>query len=318
MKQSFFILCLIYGILKPGDFFSQEYSTETRDCNYFMPYSHSRNIDNELVKDKNNLYKNISAYRSSILKLNEDSTFVYYDISKAAFDVSMGNYILVDDLLTLNWDSLKTYALVEKEPEEYKEHLMFKRPSPFKIDGVVFVKEKDRFTPQRYYTDVDGIELLYTSDDLFKKNTGVYRSSTIGYNGSGKKLLVTSKERSQWEMPCETVWGFAIHHNGTIKVYRTVPRGVNPYGIPGIRIVQLDKLIIYNIGDNRGRSFFSKDLNSEIYPLTMKEVERVFSEDKEFIFKLHRVFGRHGAITDGDDYFNSYKFMELYRAYKKN
>ena len=247
MKLQFLILCLLCGMVNTNDFFSQQHPTEGRDCIYFMPYSHSRNIYNVLIKDKNNLYKYNGAYRSCMLKLNDDSTFLYYDISKAAFDVSTGKYTIEFGLLTLNWDSLKTYALVEKEPEEYKEHFMFKKPTPFKIEKIVFVMQKDRFTPQRYYTDVEGLELLYKSDDLFKKNTGLYRSSTVGYNGSGKNLLVTSNDKGQWEIPCETIWGFAIHQNHTIKVYRTAPRGTNPFGIPGIRVVQIDKLIIYNI-----------------------------------------------------------------------
>lgn len=318
MRFYFLILCLIYGMFNTDELFSQEYQTESRDCNYFMPYSHSRNIYNVLTNDNNNVYKNTSTYRTSILKLNDDSTFLYYDISKVAFDVSTGKYTLEYDLLTLNWDSVKTHALAEKEPEEYKEQFMFKKPSPLKIEKVVFVKQKDRFTPYRYYTDVDGLELLYKSDDLFKKNTGLYRSSTFGYNGSGKKLLVTSKDKSQWEIPCETIWGFAIHQNHNIKVYRTAPRGMNPFGIPGVRVVQMDELIIYNIGDNQSRSYFSKDLNSEIYPLTMKEVKKVFADDKEFLFKLYREFGLHGPITASDAYFNGYKFIELYRLYKKD
>lgn len=318
MKFNFLMLCLICCLFNTGAFFSQAYLTESRDCKYFMPYSHNRNINNVLTRDKNNVYKNTSAYRSSILKLNDDSTFIYYDISKVAFDVSTGKYTLEDDLLTLNWDSLKTYALIEKEPQEYTEQVMFKKPRPFKIEKTVFVKQKDRFTPYRYHTDVEGLELLYKSDDLFNTHTGLYGSSTIGYNGSGKKLLITSKDKSQWEIPCENIWGFAIHQDHNIKVYRAVPRGMNPFGIPGIRVVQMDKLIIYNIGDDQGRSYFSKDLNSEIYPLTMKEVKKLFAEDKEFLFKLYREFGLHGSITESDAYFNGYKFIELYRLYKKD
>jgi len=300
-----------------GFFAQQSLGQGTHKCSYFIPYSHVRDLDIVLLKDKDSLYKRTFPYNSSILKLGKDSTFIYCYISKPSFDISTGKYSREGNIIILNWDSLKT-AQIAIEPEVYKQYFMFKRPSPFKAEGVKFVCEKDKLIPVRSYTDFNRIEFLYSSADLYKVNPGTDSLHTITYDLSGDKLIINYGEKTVREIPAKTVWGFAIFQNHAVKVYRRTPKGFNWYGMPGVRIVQLDKLIIYTVGEGPRYSYFSKDLDSEIYALTMPEVKKVFKNDKDFLNKVYREFGSNGAVNGSDDFLNSYKFIEMYRAYAKN
>jgi hypothetical protein len=286
---------------------------------YYIPYSHSLVLNNTLKKEKgkNNFFKRTYPYNSSGLELHADSSFVYYYVSDIAYEVSAGKYSMADNVITLNWDSLKTENTAI-EPDFYREYFKSKKPTPFKIQNVKYILMDNELIPYRSYTNENRIEFIYRSGDLFKRNKGVNNFKDIAYNKHGNRLIISYGKDQEMVLRADSIWGFAIYKNHKTQVYRRTAKGLNWYGIPGVQIAQLDKLIIYTVGEDRMYSYFSENLDSKIYALTMRDVEKLLRKNKELMLAIYKAFGRNGPLTTLDDYYyNSYKFIEVYRTYKK-
>jgi hypothetical protein len=128
----------------------------------------------------------------------------------------------------------------------------------------------------------------------------------VVYKRNRKKLIQANK-----------LWGFVVHENHEMKVYRRTPKGFNWYGIPGACIVQMNDLIIYTVGNDRAYSYFSKGLDTEIYPLELEYVKRAFVGDKDFIKLIDQEFKSDASLVKLNDALNSYQFIEVYRDHKK-
>ena len=96
----------------------------------------------EEIKESKNKFESQGLLHSSYLFLNDDNSFVYYSIFEVGYDLTIGNYNLNNDIITLNWDSLKTYNAV-KDPNYYKKYSKYSTPLPFKINNIRYKKFKN-------------------------------------------------------------------------------------------------------------------------------------------------------------------------------
>lgn len=172
--------------------------------------------------------------------------------------------------------------------------------------------------PQVVECDSKSIGILFSPEDLYKKEYEISSFTNIDYNTSGTKLVISYEPNGRIEFPKDSVWGFVIHKNNDARVYRTTPQKYLIYGlpsaVPGVEVTQVDQFIIYTLGPKRSFSYFSKDLRSEILMLDTKELKKAFSNNKTFIDAISSEFGPLKSVARIDSKFNSFKVIEVYRA----
>lgn len=281
----------------------------------FVPYSHGLILNLSFNKDNEVPFcykKENSFYFSSSLYLYPDSSFVYSYFSPGRFELSTGNYQRWGNLFRLDWDSLKTLEKAN-DPDFYKEYFKWMAPSPFAIRAVYYTLSDNHLSPYQPKNNEKGIRLLCSSAELYTSGKEIPDFHSIRYNEDGKKLIVFYGDKKELKFSIDSIWGFITHLNGQTKVFRKTKKNFNWYGFPGIQVAQIDQLIFYYIGETRVYSYFSKDLNSEIYSLEINEIKKQFSGMPLFVKSVSKGISLTKPIHSLDEYYNSYKVLELYR-----
>jgi hypothetical protein len=265
------------------------------------------------VKGKKGHYQQNYIYSTCNMHLFKDSTYVFYYVSEFEYHLSAGNYITRENVFILQWDSMRTQKIVA-DYELYKHYFKFKPPSAFKIQKMAYVLDENTLTPFHSYISKDRIEILEQSKSMLKNNVQLDQFKSIYYSDNGKKLTINYDQQKKFSFPTDSIWGFVVSEVQHSNVYRVVPRGINWFGFPGIKVVQTDYFIIYNIGDSRGYSYFSKDLDSKIYALNLKNLQTVFADKPDFIEAVKKEFNENQMLSVLDKHVNSYRIVEIYKA----
>lgn len=270
----------------------------------------------EKIPDQPNYFKKTYPYSSTNLYLNTDSSFVVYFISIEHYYMAVGRWTLNGSIYQLIGDSAKT-RMVVTNPEFYKNYFKFQRPQPFYFDEVELVLDGNVLVrAHRNPGKESRIELLRNSQDLYKQNAEIEGFSKISYNQSGDKIVVLCGAE-EFEFPKKEIWGFLITQNGKSKVYRRTDKGFNWYGIPGAQIAQINNFIIYTVGEDRLYSYFSRNLDSRIFPLRYNELKKEFKDKPAFTEAVLKEFGSNRPLNALDNMVDGYRVMELYRASEK-
>ena len=263
-------------------------------------------------------YKNEGVYHFSEILFFSDSSFVYYFLSPSKYDFTVGKYTYVDHLITLNWDSVKTYNNA-RDTSFYGKFFRLKKPCPFKIKNLFYQlkphtleKVKIRFPNKK--------NIIYPSFDSYLTEGIIIDSIVrIQYNSIGDKLIIKTKyKKNDMVLSKDSVWGYRTCPDWNCNLYRIAPKGLNWYGPAGIQLIQIDDLIIYTIGSGHTYSCFSKTLRSKIYPLNRSGITEAFKDNKDLLVLLLKEGDKlpnYWAINEATD---SYRIIEIYRdALKK-
>lgn len=264
-------------------------------------------------KEKN-VYWRKNEFNLSEVHLRDDSTFVYFYVSKQRYDLTVGNYSINNKQFIFNWDSLKTYALAA-DSNLYNFYFRFKTPQPFKLIENRYTLEKGGISPQFENDELMGrkkIELFSSSRDILTNGKYFLPYSQFGYDLSGNKIFVESPHGKKNWFELDSIWGFALYTKNSINLYRVVKKGFNWYSLPGIKIVELSKIIIYTIGDGRTYSYFSENLESKIHTLTLDELRKVYKNNPSFLNLLNIEFGRGKPLNSANVLNTGYKVVEVY------
>jgi hypothetical protein len=280
-----------------------------------LPYSH-KIMFVTLTKDPGviDYYRKIHTFTSSNLYLYKDTTFLFYHTSQEESRMAIGNYRRDKEYIYLYWDSLKTTGAVSDQAF-YEKYISFGKPKPLVIKNWKYLVKETEIEPYiPVLADADSrIELLYSSTEIFgTAGKIIHDFKSIKYDVSGNRIIVTYGDNETETIPKFRIWGFVIYNGASPQVYRRTKLGFNWYGIPGAQIAQLDGIVIYTVGEQRRYSYFSRDLDSPILPLTLKELKREFHGNKKFIMLLTKEFHSNRILSDLDEHFNSYKVVELY------
>lgn len=258
-------------------------------------------------------YKQQGDYFISEILLFPDSTFVYYFVSSSRYDLTVGAYFKSEELILLNWDSLKTLSL-SKDTSFYNKYFKLKPPKPFKITDKQYWIKSSSLELIKYVLPNRKAELFSSCENMPNKGLEITPFTEVRYNSSGEKLIFKSPtERKEFLLSKDSVWGYKTSNDWDCALYRIAPKGINWYGYAGIQIVQIDQLIIYTVGTGFTYSFFSKKLNSKIYPLTRVGIIDAFKDNiplQTIILKEAEKLPSYWAINENTDCF---KIIEIYK-----
>lgn len=227
----------------------------------------------EKVPGQPHYFKKTYPFSSTNLYLHADSSFVVYFVSVEHYQMAVGRWALNGNMYQLVGDSAKTRMAVT-DPEFYKRYFKFKTPEPFYFDAVELVLDGNALVRAHRGPGTENrLELLRSSQDLYTHNAEIEDFNKIRYNQAGDKIVVQCGGQ-EFEFPKKEIWGFLITQNNQSKVYRRTDKGFNWYGIPGAQIAQIDDFIIYTVGEDRLYSYFSRNLDSKIFPLKYSELKK--------------------------------------------
>ncbi len=295
---------------------AQNYDPCDQDLPYnYIPYARGLFLNLNFKKDEvqtERYKKEIPYYYSASFFVYPDSTYLYYHYSPQFYWMSAGRYISCGTVFTFNWDSLKTEQITNS-PEFYEQYFKYGKPKALPLHQVRYElkdAEMKTYVPE---SKKNSIGLLMSPDDLYKRVNELDSFSFIKYNMAGDRIRIGCGHK-EMEFRADSIWGFIIQTAGESKVYRRVKKNLNWYGLPGLQIVQKDLFVLYTAGQGRMYSFFSVDLNSEIYPLKQNDLSTVFKNNSVFVKELSSQFGLRTPLHALDEFYNSYKVMEVYRA----
>jgi len=296
--------------------FSQKNSKVTTSEVYYSD-NPILNIILEKVESPEICFKASYPYSSSNIYFYGDSTFVFYYVDVETYDMVVGKYSQKGRLTILVSDSAATAKAV-RDPSFYKKYFKFKPPTALHIEQAAYFFEDDLLIPFHNSFEKDKIKLCSASRDFLshKLQMSVYKD--IHYNLSGKRIVVDYSEKDKFSLSVDSLWGFITFKKGALKMFRTTPKGFNWYGVPGVQIVQTDPFIIYTVGEGRIYSYFSKDLNSKIYPLDLNNIKREFNGNTAFIKALNKEFGDRRVLSAKGRTTNSYRVLEIYKEARVN
>ncbi len=264
------------------------------------------------VEGSGKCYKASFPYSSVNLCFTSDSTFVFYYLDIKTYDMSVGKLAYKEGVYLLASDSLATAKAVN-DPGFYKIYFRFKTPAAMKIEKAAYTLEAGTLVPFLNTFDQGKIELLYSSRDFFnpKRRMSVYKN--IQYDISGKSIMVDYEGKAKVIMSLDSLWGFVTLKSGTLKFFRVAPKGFNWYNYPGAQVVHTDPFIIYTIGEGQLYNYFSRDLNSKIYPLDASKVKMVFHDKPVFIEALTKEIPANRSLSVKGKAPNTYRILEIYK-----
>lgn len=301
-------LALIFVITQG---FSQSPDVNTSSTVYYSD-DPILNIILERTKDRDDHYSATFPYSSCNLFLYKDGSFVFYYVDVEVYKLARGTYIRKQDLYIIHSDSAATAKAIT-DPEFYKKYFKFKAPVALEIKLAAFFRDKELLIPFHNSQSKNKIELFRKSGDFSKSRLKMAVFKDIHYDLKGKRIVVEYDELNEKIFPMDSIWGYKIFKRGLLQAYRTTPKGFNWYGIPGILIVQTEPFIIYTVGEERLYSYFSRDLNSKIYPLDFINIKREFRENKAFTNSVEKEFGAHKFLSVKGSTPGSYRILELYK-----
>lgn len=269
------------------------------------------NIPMEKIPGKENQYAADHPYSSCHLNFYKDSTFVFYYVDSDLYRMACGKYFYINGVYVLYSDSISTAKAVV-DPEFYKKFFKFKTPTAQKIERVAYIISGDLLLPFHNSQGKQKIELLNTSNDFLEHKLQMTAFRNLYYSLSGKEIVVDYNADKRVSVDVDSLWGFVIFKKGFLETYRKTPKGFNWYGMPGVQVVQTTPFVIYTVGEGRIYSYFSRDLNSRIYPLKLEQLKKEFKENQKFIEALNKEFGPHKLLSVKGEAPHSYRILEIY------
>jgi len=269
------------------------------------------NIIMERVKGQEDHYSVTFPYSSCNLYLYKDSSFVFYYVDPNVYKLAKGRYVQKENVFVLHSDSVETVKAVA-DPEFYKKYFKFKVPIALSIKSAAFFTDKELLIPF-HNSQNKKIEIFKTSGDFITSKLEMTVFRDIQYDLKGKRIVVGFDEINVQSFSPDSIWGYSVFKNGKLQAYRRTAKGFNWYGLPGICIVQTEPFIIYTVGEGRLYSYFSKDLNSKIYPLNLESIKKEFRENKVFVDAVSKEFGSNKLMNIKGSTANSYRILELYQ-----
>lgn len=267
----------------------------------------------EQVPGQPHYFKKTYPYSTTNLYLNADSSFVVYFVSIEHYQMAVGRWAQNGNTYQLIGDSAKTRVAVNTS-EFYKKYFKFKTPEPFYFDAVELVLDGTALVRAHKGPGKENrIELLRSSQDLYRHNAEIEDFRKIRYSSAGDKIVVVCGEQ-EFEFPKKEIWGFLITQNNQSTVYRRTDKGFNWYGIPGAQIAQIDDFVIYTVGEDRLYSYFSRSLDSKIFPLKYPELQKEFKDKPKFTEAVLKEFGPNRSLNTLDHLVDGYRVMELYKV----
>ena len=250
-------------------------------------FSQSKHISEEYLVMPEHLNRNkadVTTYESNdetsttTLQLKADGSFIYTSLLDDGKKLSVGKYMLADDILTLDWDSTDTYKAAENN-SVYNST----KPAPFIIDNVSYSFNKQSGVLKKQAVNhAHSIEIFFSPNDV--NNNKPYRIDAAWrkyFDYDGNKFTIVTRDKRQYVFGLDSVWAyrFILSPNGGYgHLERNYKRN---YQIP---VYQIDGMVMYRDGTGHGtHCFFSKDAYADIHPFTKKNLKKYFSENPKFL-----------------------------------
>jgi hypothetical protein len=261
-----------------------------------------------------NKYSSINNYYKSAIELLPDSSFLFYLIDENTCEWTFGTYHKNNDKLVFNWDSLKTYQ-ASKDSIVYRKYFSFRKPEPFRIINKELLLEGNRLgtTPPTSLS----VELFSSSKGIIGKGFLIDSFSYMKYNISPRQLTVVTNSKKQFTFPSDSIWGYKLHYvSGLTELHRIIPEDYYNGYFSAPTVLQIDSLIIYRYGYSGSKHsyyYFSKNLDSKLYPLTEGYLNSVFSNNTIFLDLVKREMNQWTGYNALSKKSNNFVVVELYR-----
>lgn len=156
------------------------------------------------------------------------------------------------------------------------------------------------------------VALLKSSRDLDKINSELKVVKSIRRAVKYDSLIVKEKNKTINVLACDSVWGIK-YNDGT--VYRNFE---DQYFL----LRQNSDIVIYSQSHGGYKTshtsyYFSKDLDSKIYPLKQKAIKREFANDTCFLNKLEKEVKWYQDFTTYYKKQKTYLIVKLFKECKK-
>jgi len=155
------------------------------------------------------------------------------------------------------------------------------------------------------------VALLKNSRDLNKMKTELRVVKSIRRSVKYDSLIIKESNGTVKILACDSVWGIK-YNDGT--VYRNFE---DQYFL----LRQNSDIVIYSQSHGGYKSsttsyYFSKELNSKIYPLKQKAIRREFANDTCFLNKLDKEVKWYQDFTTYDRKQKTYLIVKLFKECK--
>lgn len=156
------------------------------------------------------------------------------------------------------------------------------------------------------------VAVLKSSEDIIKMKNELKVIKSIRRAMKYDSLIIKERDGTIKVLACDSVWGIK-YMDGT--VYRNFE---DQYFL----LRQNSDIVIYSQSHGGYKSsttsyYFSKELNSKIYPLKQKTIEREFANDTCFLNKLDREIKWYQDFTTYDRRQKTYLIVKLLKECKK-
>lgn len=99
----------------------------------------------------------------------------------------------------------------------------------------------------------------------------------------GDSIVIRSLENSKFKVADNSIWGYSVNNTETYRNYKSEFR----------KVIQWEPFPLYSIQRSGYKGshtdyYFSLDLQSEMYPLKFKYLQKVFSDNPCFLNKLNQ------------------------------
>ena len=258
---------------------------------------------------KSDTYENRNEDGITSLQLKADNSFIYLSLSADGYKLSAGKYNLVDDIVTLVWDSISNYKAIE-DTSLYKKFYARLKPTVFKIDNISYsLNEESGKLKKEAVNDTRSIELFFSPTDVYNKPFRIDAFKRNNFMYDKNKLIVKTKDDKQYVFRLDSVWAFRFilpSDGGYTHLWRNYKKD---YRIP---VYQIDGMVMYRIynGSNNS-SFFSKDAYSDVHLLTKKNLKKFLSDDPKFLELIEK--NKDWDVVEHINGQYKWKVVELYK-----
>jgi hypothetical protein len=93
------------------------------------------------------VYQSQGMLHSTYIILNQDSTYIYYDVFEAGFNLTFGKWKQLNgDTLSLTWDRQETLDIISNK-KKYKKYFEYSMPSPIPMRNWLIRRMFDKIIP---------------------------------------------------------------------------------------------------------------------------------------------------------------------------
>ncbi|MGZ3920830.1 MAG: hypothetical protein ACXVC7_11075 [Bacteroidia bacterium] len=263
---------------------------------YKNPYGVNTTIPIEFKRSHNDprKYEYNNEDNFAFIFLLDDSTFSYYDYNKYLSNnlrFTVGRLIRENNFIFLESDSMLTRKIIKENSTADK--YFSSEIAPYIAKGQFF-----RITDTKFFVDnkrkkfirqplskCKKVQLFFFSNDVFS-NGYIVDSIRFPYgmysDGFNRLIIKTHTKQKKISFRLDSLWGWRYcFPPGRPRDYSFLSR-LKGVGFPGLLVVQFDNIIIYEGGSKLRIMYFSKDPNSEILALSIKNLKKVYKENTKF------------------------------------